>query len=141
MNEAEIETKLNRLKSTLAAQAAPSQVENFQRNRNRKLAQATGGDLHFNEAGCYCLIRSVCDGNELLGHTRLGNCKLSRAIPHSAFSYDDNPDSTAVKDLLFFDIESTGLGGAGVVPFLVGIGRFTSEGFEVSQYLLPDDPD
>ena len=47
----------------------------------------------------------------------------------------------ALDELLFFDIETTGLGGAGAVAFLIGCGSVVSEGFEVRQYLLPDFSD
>lgn len=40
---------------------------------------------------------------------------------------------------LFFDLETTGLsGGAGTRAFLVGVGRFTGDGFAITQWLLPD---
>ena len=41
--------------------------------------------------------------------------------------------------LLFFDTETTGLsGGAGTLAFLVGIGRYTDAGFQVTQFLMRD---
>lgn len=40
--------------------------------------------------------------------------------------------------IVYVDLETTGLsGGAGTVPFLVGIGEFTPAGFLTSQFLLP----
>jgi uncharacterized protein YprB with RNaseH-like and TPR domain len=48
----------------------------------------------------------------------------------------ENLDLTSA---LFLDLETTGLsGGAGVVPFLVGLGFYGEEGFHVFQYLLGD---
>ncbi len=48
-------------------------------------------------------------------------------------------DSIPLHRCLFFDLETTGLaGGAGTFPFLQGFGYFTSDTFEVRQYLLPD---
>lgn len=43
--------------------------------------------------------------------------------------------------LLFFDMETTGLGGSGTVPFLIGFGSAIPNGFQVRQYFLPDYPD
>jgi hypothetical protein len=40
-------------------------------------------------------------------------------------------------DLLFLDIETTGLGGAGAMVFLVTTGQLTSDGFLLRQYLAP----
>jgi hypothetical protein len=46
-----------------------------------------------------------------------------------------------VKDLLFFDLETTGLStGPGTVAFLAGFGRLTGDGLRVDQYLLLDYP-
>jgi uncharacterized protein YprB with RNaseH-like and TPR domain len=46
----------------------------------------------------------------------------------------DLPDP---RQFVFLDTETTGLGGAGAIPFLVGIGVFTADGtFEVRQYFL-----
>ena len=42
-------------------------------------------------------------------------------------------------DILFFDLETTGLaGGAGTYPFLIGIAFFEEEKFTVIQYFLPE---
>jgi len=44
-------------------------------------------------------------------------------------------------DLLFFDLETTGLsGGAGTLAFLAAFGRFANPGIVVTQYLLLDYP-
>ncbi len=42
------------------------------------------------------------------------------------------------KEWLYLDIETTGLLGAGTVPFLVGLGKWQEDGFLVTQYLLTD---
>jgi uncharacterized protein YprB with RNaseH-like and TPR domain len=45
------------------------------------------------------------------------------------------------KDLLFFDLETTGLStGPGTVAFLAGFGSLTGDGLRVDQYLLLDYP-
>jgi uncharacterized protein YprB with RNaseH-like and TPR domain len=44
-------------------------------------------------------------------------------------------------DMLFFDLETTGLsGGAGTVAFLAAFGRFKGQALEITQYLLLDYP-
>ena len=44
-----------------------------------------------------------------------------------------------ITDLLFFDLETTGLaGGAGTYPFLIGIAFFENNGFKIIQYFLPE---
>lgn len=50
------------------------------------------------------------------------------------FGRRDLPD---LKQFVFLDTETTGLSGAGAIPFLVGIGVFTEDqSFEVRQYFL-----
>ncbi len=44
-----------------------------------------------------------------------------------------------LKDILIFDLETTGLaGGAGTFPFLIGLGVFEETGIRVYQYFLPE---
>jgi len=54
-------------------------------------------------------------------------------------------EGVALGDLLFLDIESTGLGGAGAVAFLVATGRFEVRGgieaFVLRQYLAASPPE
>ena len=46
----------------------------------------------------------------------------------------------AIEDFLFFDLETTGLGGAGTVAFLAAFGSIISGELNISQYLLLDYP-
>ena len=51
----------------------------------------------------------------------------------------DFSEPVNIKDLLFFDLETTGLaGGAGTYPFLIGIAFFENDRFTVIQYFLPE---
>jgi len=45
------------------------------------------------------------------------------------------------RKILYLDTETTGLGGAGSVAFLVGMGYLTDRGFEVHQFLMRDYPE
>lgn len=48
-------------------------------------------------------------------------------------------EGATLREAVFLDTETTGLsGGAGTVAFLIGLGRFTREGFYVSQYWMRD---
>lgn len=46
------------------------------------------------------------------------------------------PSLASLEGWVYLDIETTGLIGAGTIAFLVGLGRWTDEGFAVEQYLL-----
>ncbi len=66
----------------------------------------------------------------------------SRDITPNELRYltrDECLEPVEASDLLFIDTETTGLaGGAGTVPFLVGIGFFEERSFKVCQFLLRD---
>ena len=59
---------------------------------------------------------------------------------------DESPDDvtctkgdevTGTPSVVYFDLETSGLsGGAGIVPFIIGLGWFMAEGFETRQYFL-----
>jgi len=48
------------------------------------------------------------------------------------------PEDLDPRKILYLDTETTGLGGAGTVAFLVGMGYLTDNGFEVHQFLMRD---
>ncbi|MBO8140833.1 MAG: ribonuclease H-like domain-containing protein [Firmicutes bacterium] len=61
--------------------------------------------------------------------------------PHGWARLLSNPSWSGfpAPDAVFLDLETTGLGrGTGTYAFLIGIGRFTPDGFVVRQYLMRD---
>ena len=60
----------------------------------------------------------------------------------AAFSPRFGSSQTAWKDVIFFDLETTGLsGGSGTVAFLAALGRWRADGtFSVRQYFIDDYP-
>jgi uncharacterized protein YprB with RNaseH-like and TPR domain len=64
---------------------------------------------------------------------------LTNSIKLPVLTKGDFSKPINIKDLLFFDLETTGLsGGAGTYPFLIGIAFFEDNGFKVIQYFLPE---
>jgi uncharacterized protein len=64
-----------------------------------------------------------------------------RPVPEilSSWSGTQQFGSCAPENYLFVDIETTGLGlGAGIIPFLVGVGVYTGDQFIIHQYFLRD---
>lgn len=63
-------------------------------------------------------------------------------VPSDCFGHIANSDAlrtVRLRRMLFIDTETTGLaGGAGTVPFLIGIGFFEEDGFTVQQYFMRD---
>ncbi len=108
--------------------------------RYRALASAVGGKLQSVQAGSYCVIKTAYPNDYAHGRFRLERFRKI-VLPRSAFTAQKEAGEVAFEKMLFVDTETTGLGGAGVVPFLVGCGSLTTRGFELRQYLLPDYSD
>lgn len=68
----------------------------------------------------------------LESHNNL-NCALLAALTGTAPITDCSPD-----ELLYWDTETTGLGGSGMLVFLIGTLRITRKGAFIKQYLLPE---
>ncbi|MDR0475276.1 MAG: ribonuclease H-like domain-containing protein [Treponema sp.] len=123
-----------------AAASADLSVKNFLPDKPNKFSS------EWEEAGYKTLRRKVC-------------CNLP-GINFEAFSEDINSNALAILvpdlfqcetginipcDLLFFDLETSGLGGAGTVAFLAAFGRIVPDRLpqktlEITQYLLLDFP-
>ena len=105
------------------------------------MAEHLGAELITNHAGTYCLKRTLYPHDYQHGRVSMSSLDPGRPLALSAFSPDGRSDEVSLWQTMFFDTETTGLGGAGVVPFLIGCGSFTLEGFEVRQYIIPDYSD
>ena len=80
-----------------------------------------------------CMIRE--------SRTPLARFALPERIPGDMLALMQGQTYPDLKreDICFLDTETTGLShGAGTVAFLVGVGRFTGDGFLVRQYLMRD---
>lgn len=81
------------------------------------------------------------------GHQRLGDITALSPETLRLLAPEEGIEDAAIGDLYFLDIETTGLGGAGAIAFLVAAGRFDvdDEGaptaFVLSQYLAESPPE
>ncbi|UCE25609.1 MAG: ribonuclease H-like domain-containing protein [Candidatus Zixiibacteriota bacterium] len=139
MPDKNIKSKLDRFGAHLQTGSDPPQLKPAP-VRYQTLAKAVGGKLVSDRAGSYCVINTVYASGYSHGRFRM-NRKRHKVLPRSAFTAQGEDGEVKVKKMVFIDTETTGLGGAGVVPFLVGCGSVTSRGFEIRQYLLPDYAD
>ncbi len=105
------------------------------------LAERLGGRVIERDSGAYCRVETTVDQFDLLGKDDLSKVLEVDSFPIEAFTADEEAGEIAPNQLICFDTETTGLGGTGTVPFLIGCGRVTSDGFTVVQYLLPDYAD
>lgn len=75
-----------------------------------------------------------------VGRMPLGAAATSDADMLSLLALDPALSSCDPRRLLYFDTETTGLGGAGALAFLVGLGWFDEAGCFVLEQLLLSDP-
>ncbi len=105
------------------------------------LSQFLGGHIVRRDEGSF--IKIVSDFDESYVHGAYAMYEMDRGMEYLSCHFSDvTPVEPVDKgNLLFLDTETTGLGGAGTVAFLVGLGSLSDSGFQVRQYFLPDFPD
>ena len=83
------------------------------------------------------LIQTWLSADHTHGHVPTGRALEVDALTVARLAFDPAVESVDLSRALFLDTETTGLsGGAGTVPFLVGIGAFEDGCFRVEQLLL-----
>ena len=105
-------------------------------------AAALGGEvLESPDGPCVVVERRYAAGHRH-GTLRLGDCTVDGLQSGQAFPLlvgaGIDADVTGLGDILFVDLETTGLaGGAGTFAFLVGCAWFDGDTFHVRQYMMP----
>jgi len=100
------------------------------------------GDLHETPSGVSYVIRKLHSVDHAHGKSTLNGWLTQNLAGAALFARDERLATIEPRRCLFLDTETTGLNaGAGTLVFLVGVGLFTDEGFEVRQYFLrnPDE--
>jgi uncharacterized protein len=87
--------------------------------------------------GRHYVARKQYDGDHCHGKVRLGrfSCEDLQQLMTLMRERGSVPDRDSI---LFLDTETTGMQGAGMVPFLVGIGYFRGDDFQIVQYFIRD---
>jgi len=132
--------KLNRLGDEIVPPKS-SRSDDSTLDRYQKIAVALKGRLHRAAGGTYVRRVTDFDDQHALGHMTVGDLKPIDRITLPCFEPRKEAESYRLDRMLFFDMETTGLGGSGTVAFLIGFGSVTADGFQVRQYFLPDYPD
>jgi uncharacterized protein YprB with RNaseH-like and TPR domain len=140
MTDDRLKDRLESVGRLIGARAEKKSVSHLP-DRYFRMAEAVGGRLVETAAGAFCFVRTLYPYGAAFGRLTLEGPGPQTTYPRSAFVLADADRSVEPSRLVFFDIETTGLGGAGTVPFLVACGSLTGEGYEVRQYLLPDYSD
>lgn len=95
------------------------------------------GEVVENAAGtCYRVVRQW-PLDEVHGAVRLDRFTAASPEAFALAGKDDKLTGLDLREALFIDTETTGLaGGAGTVPFLIGLGWIEGEHFRVEQYFM-----
>lgn len=142
MSDSPLKKRLDRFSSHLGdPRLEPVAKTTAPPRRCRYLADELGGEVKQTQGGAYCLVRTQCSEDHFHGRLRFGDLRLGDCLPGDAFSVESVGSVLPLEHMVFFDTETTGLGGAGAVAFLVGVGRWLGDRFELRQYLLPDYAD
>lgn len=107
-------------------------------HRARTLEEILEGEVEEHGRGPILVVRRRFALEHRHGAEPLGRARAAGAGPLGLLCRDGGapPDPTR---LLYLDTETTGLaGGTGTYAFLVGVGCFRGEAFEVSQYFMRD---
>ena len=107
-------------------------------NRYSLLADNLGGEIIERHNGAVCLVRTLFPWDFQFGNKRLSESRINLPVRMSDFMARESDEKIPIDNLLFFDTETTGLGGSEAVAFLVGCASVVEKGIEIRQYMLPD---
>lgn len=129
--------ELRRLIRTIEARPAPVAVSSPRPRPERRPLEATLRGAWTREDGGVLKQERTLPLSHLHGEQPLAD--LHRVSGEVLALLGGDPDLVRARasDLLFLDIETTGLGGAGAIVFLVTTGRLAADGFLLRQYLAP----
>jgi uncharacterized protein YprB with RNaseH-like and TPR domain len=91
-------------------------------------------------------VRELCTPlSDAVGEQPLDQLRHAEGDPLTVLARDEEVADASLGELLFLDIETTGLGGAGAIAFLVAIARVEDSWdgpvLQLRQYLAPSPPD
>ncbi len=139
MNDmSDLRARLNRLRD-LHTTHTPSTAPFRAPGKPQPLEALANGTLHENELGISYIIPTHHNHDHVHGRRGLADWLTQNLDGAAAFTRDERLLTADPRRCLFLDTETTGLAsGAGTLVFLVGIGLFTDQGFEVRQFFLRD---
>jgi uncharacterized protein YprB with RNaseH-like and TPR domain/predicted nucleic acid-binding protein len=106
--------------------------------RAASLESTLGGTVEETGAGQVLLVRRRFDLDHHHGSQKLSRAREIAPVPLHLLARAE-PALQGERRLLYLDTETTGLaGGTGTYAFLVGVGFFDGDGFEVRQYFMRD---
>lgn len=116
------------------SESSQPKKETYNKSNLQELAEQLNGYI-FEDNSLPLIKREINFSTNQLQITDVHNGTINLPV----LSKGDFSEPIYIDNLLFFDLETTGLsGGAGTYPFLIGIAFFEDNYFKVIQYFLPE---
>ncbi len=130
----DLKDKLKQFESDFKTSASPVRERQF-----ADIDQFVSGEEVTNTYGKFFRSVTVYPENHQHGDIPLNLIWESDPSIYGLVGKDESLSRVDMRKALFIDTETTGLaGGAGTLPFMVGLGYFTDEGFQIEQLLMRD---
>ncbi|MFQ5607972.1 MAG: ribonuclease H-like domain-containing protein [Candidatus Zixiibacteriota bacterium] len=137
----DIKSRLARINSQLPRTEPKAPPATAGSERARKLKTALGGSIVTHDNGEFLLLRRRHEPDYSHGSRTIRDFFQRDDYRLSHVTINAEPKKLSKQSFLFFDTETTGLGGAGSLAFLVGMASLVDGALETRQYLLPDYAD
>ncbi len=127
------------LRDKLRQMGAVEPVKHHMQASESDLERIIPGEVKENDAGQYYRVSRSWQLDESHGCIKLDSFVSAKSNAFALAAKDATLGSMDLRKALFIDTETTGLaGGAGTVPFLVGLGWIEGDVFRVEQYFMRD---
>ncbi|HEY9062415.1 MAG TPA: ribonuclease H-like domain-containing protein [Pseudobacteroides sp.] len=104
---------------------------------NAEIDRLMEGTIESNGMGSFFMHKNTYSMDCVHGNCTLGDF-AALDFDYLLKVFSSNVSKLELKDMVFLDTETTGLGGSGTVAFLIGIGYFEEDNFVVKQLFMRD---
>lgn len=123
-----------------ARETAPQPAEKAKRLNRYAIENVMAGRMVGNGDGSCFVVESAYSAAYRHGHTHIHASFTLKAL--ARWAQDERIADCARDCIVFLDTETTGLaGGTGTLPFMIGVGRFKGDQFQVAQFFMRDPAD
>jgi uncharacterized protein YprB with RNaseH-like and TPR domain len=111
--------------------------ETVKTENNSEIDKLMNGTIETGSMGSFFMHKNTYTLDYVHGSCILGDFATLN-FDYLLRMFNSNNHKLELEDMLFFDTETTGLGGSGTVAFLIGMGYFENEKFVVKQLFMRD---
>lgn len=130
---------IDELLEQLQRLAPTARLANFEPRKRHSLSEILGGETMLTSRGTVHIVERFYGNEYCHGNVSLMAARGVTSLELATIQAEDAFESFDLQTTVFLDTETTGLtGGTGTLAFLIGVGRFVSDGFRLTQLLVPD---